>query len=42
MKRFINFALFVAFLVGACMLYDRAFAQVDNMTVALDRLADRG
>lgn len=41
-KRFINFVLFVAFLVGVSLLYDKAFAQVDNMTVALDRLAVRG
>lgn len=40
-KRFINFALFVVFLVGVTVLHDKAFDQMDRMGAAIDHLAIR-
>jgi hypothetical protein len=41
MKRLINFALFAAFLVGACVLSDNAQSHMDRMGAAIDHLTTR-
>jgi hypothetical protein len=41
MKRLINFTLFAAFLIGACVLSDNAQVHMDRMSDAIDHLATR-